>query len=264
VMVTQLRPLSVEQEAAAGVAKPPRMRRTTPSPFRTETIDLDQAFGRGVVGLDLMDPRIRSFLILRTRLQTSFYRAGGRMLVVSSTETANGKTYVSANLACATAAIQPCVLVDLDLRRPSIAHKLGLTVERGVDDFLSGEAEFEEVGIALDGLDLTVFPARTPRFDSSNLLAGDLLGSFLRRVRELPGSPICIIDTPPTLVLDDVMLISRRVDGVLMVVEEGRTRSADLKEALGLFGSTPLVGSVLNKSLSSNRGYDTAGFYQKP
>jgi protein-tyrosine kinase len=230
-------------------------------PLRTVALDRSKGIGNGIVGLDPHDPRTRSFLILRSQLRMQFYRPGGRVLIVTSTEPGNGKTYTSANLACAIAAIQPCVLVDLDLRRPSLATQLGIEVRQGTDDLLAGEATFEEVGVSVEGLALTLFPARSPRPESSTLLAGERLGRFVSALRELPGSPICIIDMPPVLILDDVMLVVRSVDGVLMVVEEGRTRRSDLREALGMFGSTPLVGSVLNKSLAGSRSYDVGGYY---
>jgi Mrp family chromosome partitioning ATPase len=222
-------------------------------------LDRERLLDNGIFGLEHMDQRARNFILLRSQVMNGFHADGGRILAVTSTQAGNGKTFVTANLASALSLIQPTILIDLDLRRPTMADRFGLTVEVGVDDYLLGNCEWEDVGLKVVGLDLTLYPVRLPRQDSSTLLSLDRLPGAMQAIQSASRQPICIIDTPPALVLDDVMLIARNADGILMVIEEGRTTARDVKEALRLLSPTPIIGAVLNKSITSGRrryGYD--------
>lgn len=236
-----------------------------PAPFPPEvTPDRATLVANGVVGFDPLDLRARSFLSLRTQLINRFHRQGGRVLAVTSTQAGDGKTYVTANVAAALSRVHPTILVDLDLRRPTLAARFGLTVERGVDDYLSGEAEWRDIGVKVAATDLTIYGVRRSRPDSATLLASARLPAMFDRIRAMPGAPICIVDTPPILVVDDAVPIARSACGVLMIVEEGSTRGGDLDEALRMLSPAPIVGSVLNKSLTAQkirRGYD---YYDAP
>lgn len=239
---------------------PPRFGDAAERPPRPDmTPEHATLVANGVFGFDPLDMRARSFLLLRTQLISRFHRQGGRVLAVTSTQSGNGKTYVTANVAAALSRIHPTILIDLDLRRPTLAGRFGLTVEAGVDDYLSGEADWEDVGVKVASVDLTIYGVRQARANSAGLLAAERLCRMFDRIRALPGAPICIVDTPPILVLDDTVLIARSVDGVLMIVEEGSTRGKDIGEALRILSPTPIVGSVLNKSLTAEkirRGYE--------
>ena len=80
------------------------------------------------------------------------------------------------------------------------------------------------------------------------------------------GRPICIVDTPPTLVQDDLSRIAAVVDGVILVVEEGKTSKGLIREAEAMLTPAPIIGTILNKSLTAARtrgsyGYD---YYADP
>lgn len=220
-------------------------------------LDRARLLENGIFGLEHMDQRARSFILLRSQIMSGFHADGGRILAITSTQAGNGKSFITANLASALCLIQPTILIDLDLRRPTMGARFGLTVDVGIDDYLTGDCEWDEVGQKVAGLDLTLYPVRVPRRDSSSLLASDRLTDAMRSIRAVPDQAICIIDTPPALVLDDIMLIARNVDGVLLVVEEGRTTAGDVKEAQRLLSPTQIVGAVLNKSITSrHRRYE--------
>lgn len=214
-------------------------------------LDRQTLIDNGIFGFENLDIRSRAFALLRSQLLRGFHRSGGRTLAVTSTQSGNGKTYITANLAASLSCIHPIVLVDLDLRRPSLAERFGVAVTCGVDDYLAGTHALSDIACAAEGCRLTLCGVREARTDSATLLQGTALTSLFEEISALPDAPICIVDTPPVLVLDDAMIISRAVDGVLMVVEEGRTRAGDLAEALRLLAPVPIVGSVLNKSLTA-------------
>jgi protein-tyrosine kinase len=248
------------------------LRRREPSPddvYDTsppDVVDLDpqRLIKRGIFGFEPLDVRSRSFVLLRSQLLHRFHRSGGRILAVTSTQAGNGKTYVTSNVATAMSRIHPTILIDLDLRRPAIADRLGVAPKAGIDDYLAGDARWDETRIRVSAGDLAIHPARLPRSDSARLLASPDLGVMLNRIRTDPKAPMCIVDTPPVLVLDDIMLIARNVDGILMIIEEGSTRGADLVNALRLLSPTPIVGSVLNKSLSHGSAGYAKGYYDAP
>jgi protein-tyrosine kinase len=224
--------------------------RMAPAASSPVALTRDTLIANGVFGFEHLDVRAHTFVLLRSQVINRFYRPGGRVLAVTSTRPGNGKTYITANLAAALSRIHPTVLIDLDLRRPTLASRLGLSPVLGVDDYLAGDASWEDVRTQIAAVDLSVFGVRQPRQNSATLLANERLGGMLDALRTLPEAPICIVDTPPILVLDDIMLISQSVDGVLMVIEEGATRGEDLAEALRILSPTPIVGSVLNKSIT--------------
>lgn len=222
-------------------------------------IQLDRALllDNGIFGLEHADRRARSFILLRSQIMNGFHAGGGRILAVTSTQAGNGKSFVAANLASALSLIQPTMLIDLDLRRPTMGERFGLSVTVGIDDYLAGDCAWDEVGQKASGLDLTLYPVRAQRQGSSSLLASERLAHAMRAIQAAPHQPICIVDTPPALILDDIMLIARHADGILLVIEEGRTTARDVTEVLRLFGAARVVGAVLNKSMTGgHRRYD--------
>jgi len=216
----------------------------------------------GIFGLEHADGRARGFTLLRSQIMNGFHAAGGRILAITSTQAGNGKSFVAANLASALSLIHPTVLIDLDLRRPMMGTRFGLTVKLGVDDHLSGDCSWEAVGQHVAGPDLTLYPVRAQRQQSSTLLASERLACAMRSIQAAPRQPICIVDTPPALILDDIMLIARHVDGILLVIEEGRTTARDVVEARRLLGGNQLVGAVLNKSMIGGRHSYDHGYYE--
>ncbi len=221
--------------------------------------DREALLANGIFGLEPLDLRARSFLLLRTQLISQFHAAGCRALAITSTHPGSGKTFVTANVAAALSNIHPTVLLDLDLRRPSLAARFALTIEHGIDDYLAGDAEWNEIGVHIGSPSLTIYGARKSRRNSAALLSSDRLGQVFSRLRKMETAPICIVDTPPALVVDDIMLVAGHTDGILMVIEEGSTRASELEEALRILAPCPIIGSVLNKSLTAeriSRGYD--------
>ncbi|WOK36589.1 CpsD/CapB family tyrosine-protein kinase [Sphingomonas sp. C3-2] len=226
-------------------------------------LDADHLHSNGIFGFDELDIRGRSFTFLRSLLHNDFYRPGGRVLAICSARPGDGKTFVATNLAAAISRIQPACLVDLDLRKPMLAERFGLVPQAGVDDLLEQAQSFDDVAVTVAGEALTLFPIRQARRNSTELLSGPMLAQMFAALRDQPDHPFILVDTPPALVLDDMLLIAEHVDGVIFVVEEGKSRSDELKEAIRLLHGTPLIGTVLNRSLSSSGDrYSYAGYYE--
>ncbi|HKR16054.1 CpsD/CapB family tyrosine-protein kinase [Rhizorhapis sp.] len=240
--------------------------RTDGEGWRRHTVRLDRArlVENGIFGFDNLDPRAQSFVFLRWQLLNGFVRSGGRVLAITSTRPADGKTFITTNLVAALSRVRPTILLDLDLRRPAVGWRFGLSVQRGMDDYLAGEAEPWDVLQNVEDLNLGIVPVRVPQPQSPDLLGREALPQLLSTLRARGDDPIIIIDTPPVLVVDDILLFAQHLDGVAMVVEEGKTRAEEVREALRLMEAIPLVGTVLNRSIFSGRrrDFDQSYYYR--
>lgn len=215
-------------------------------------LDPDLLQQNRIVGFNQANELAHPYVVLRSQLLKHAKISGMRTFAITSVQPGNGKTHVAVNLSAALSRLHPTILVDLDLRRPSVGKSLGLCERQsGIDDFLNGDIPLSQSAVRIGGFDLSVHQVREHRNNAEDLLASSHLSDLIAMVRTAENSPICIIDTPPALVHDDLMLIARIIDGVLMVVEEGRTPRQGLKDTISALSPTPVVGSILNMSISS-------------
>ena len=231
--------------AAKNRARPRTDRQTVP------TLALDPAvLERNCVLPQVADrSALRAYKILRTRLLQRLAVKRWRTLAVTSAKAGEGKTLTAINLAMALSQepnTQVC-LVDLDLQRPQVASQMGLQAGPGLGEYLLGEAEALQVMYGCGSPSLVVIP-NTRTFDHSSEMLGSARMLDLLKVigTELPQH-LVIFDMPP-LTSDDVLTFAPRVDGVLLVVAEGRTERASLSKARELIAEMNIVGVVLNCS----------------
>jgi capsular exopolysaccharide synthesis family protein len=138
------------------------------------------------------------------------------------------------------------VLVEADLRKPSLQHLFGLPGGSGLSDFLAGAAELHEVMKVLPQHNLTVIPAGTMPTNPAELLGSTAMRRLLDQLRSRFDR--VILDTPPVLPLADVAVLTPIVDGALLVVRAGYTPKPAIENALRAFDSSRLIGIVLNES----------------
>lgn len=176
-------------------------------------------------------PRHEAFHTLRTNLR--FVGAGvkNRSYLFTSSVTGEGKTSTAVNLGIALARSGSRVLlVDADLRQPSLARLLDLEGAVGLSNVLAGTTRLDDCLQEWGGFSLSVLPAgRIPPNPS------ELLGSFVMSdlVRKLAGRfDVVIYDTPPLLPVTDAALLAKYVDAVVLVVAVGSTGRQDFAQAL--------------------------------
>lgn len=191
------------------------------------------------------------YRLLRTRVQQALKAQNWRVLGITSSAPEAGKTLTTLNLGItiARADTQQVIIVDADLRKPSIAGTMGMSPEFGLADFLSGEAELTDIMYQPANCpNLTIVPAAglKPPLNPSELLASSRFDNLVKMLRTTGA--FVLVDTPPLLVGDDVLAIAPRLDCFLLVVEEGKTTVQELKDAARLLHDHHLIGSVLNKS----------------
>ncbi len=197
----------------------------------------------------------RAYKLLRTRLLQRLAAKKWRSVAVTSTKVGEGKTLTAINLAMALSQepnTRVC-LVDLDLQRPQVAAQMGLQCERGLGDYLLGEADAWQVIYKCGPANLLVIPNRRTFEHSSDMLASARMLELLRVIAAALPQHLVIFDMPP-LTSDDMLTFAPRVDGVLFVVAEGRTDRASLARARELIAELNILGVVLNCSLEHDGG----------
>lgn len=249
-------------------ASRPRLRRVPSAQIdpanvrRFQPVSLDRAvLEENNILPQVIDPgALRAYKILRTRLLRRLETNQWHSFAVTGATPGEGKTLTAINLAMALAQDSNTwvFLVDLDMQRPKVADYLGLSNghgERGLTDFLLGEATFEQITYSPASMDRLAF---IPNFQSvanaSDLLTSPRMEELLRSLEAETPRRIVIFDMPPLLASDDVLAFAPQTDGVLLVVGESSTSRDALRGAKALLQEMNLLGVVLNRSDTSDEG----------
>jgi protein-tyrosine kinase len=199
-----------------------------------------------------------AFRMLRTQVLHRMEEHAWRSLAVLSPGSDDGKTTTAINLAISLANghRHTVLLVDFDLKRPTIAEKLGIVPEMGADDVLRGQARVEDCLYHPENFDrLVVLPARAPMDNSSEALAGPRCRELVTELRGRYPDRIVVFDLPPILGADDALAFAPLVECALVVVAEGSTRREDLLRCMELLRKTPVIGTVLNRATDVTSAY---------
>ena len=201
-----------------------------------------------IAGID--DERSEVYRQLRTQVLRKMREQGWRKLAISSPNSHAGKSLTALNLAISMSkeVNQTVLLIDLDLRNPTIARKLGIEVELDLIDYIEGRAELKDVLVNPGFERLVVLPNSHRATHRSELLSSPRMSAFMQEIVERYDSRLIIFDLPAVLDDDDMLMFAPFADALLMVIEEGVSQRADLERALNLMHGTPLLGTVLNKT----------------
>lgn len=188
------------------------------------------------------------FRFLRTQILQSMTKNQFKTLAVSSPRYGDGKTTIASNLAVSIAQDlkQTVLLVDLDLRKPSLSEYLGIRPTFGLTDYLAKKASVKDCLVHLPFDRITVFPAGKPIDHSSETLGSPQMQKLASELKERYDDRLIIYDMPPLLEQDDPLVFLPHVDAFLMVVREGVTTVEEVKRALDILQSAKVVGVVLN------------------
>jgi len=203
------------------------------------------------------DPRATPFQMLRTKTLQQMRKKGWTTLAISAPTPGAGKSLVAANLAVSIASEgnQSVLLVDMDLRKPSVHRYFGLRPEYGIHDYLDGSTDVENI-LVNPGLErLVILPGRKGVINSSEQISTPFVQNFVAELRNRYKDRLVIFDLPPILVSDDVMVFLPYVDCSLLIVESGTNTKKEVQESLAVIGSNPLLGTVLNKSENTEKSF---------
>ena len=195
--------------------------------------------------------------MLRTQVLHTMRENNWTTLAVTGASSGIGKTLISTNLAISISfeVNQTVLLVDLDLRRPTIHKYFDFEPEYGLLDYLKGEAELKDVFVNPLFKRLVLIPGRSTTTESSELLSSPRMVKLTGDLKSKYDSRIIIFDMPPLLNVDDTMVFLPNVDATLLVVENGKNTQSEVQNAMRLLEGTNLIGTVLNKADEEIREY---------
>jgi capsular exopolysaccharide synthesis family protein len=230
------------------------------------SLDLKHLSNRHILSGDETENAVIAdkYRLLRTQLLQRMRVNNWSRLAITSPGPKAGKTMTSLNLAISIArdGNQRVVLIDADLRKPSIASELGLEVEFGLIDYLAGEVGADEVALISEEIpNLTIVPGRCIVGDEvrTELLGSSRALALLEEISRSGEPTIVLVDMPPVFVGDDVILLAEHLDCVLLIIEEGATEIEEMTTAADLLRQFNLIGTVLNKSTEKQK--DLSGYY---
>ncbi|MDZ4719591.1 MAG: CpsD/CapB family tyrosine-protein kinase [Roseiflexaceae bacterium] len=208
----------------------------------------------------LRDPRsaaAEAYRTLRTNIRFSSLDRPLHTLLVTSTAPDEGKSTTLANLAVTMAqAEQRVILVDCDLRRPTLHQLFNLPNDVGLTTVIleQGEEPLSLQATGVPGLSLLASGPLPPR--PADILGSRRMEAVIERLRN--EADIILFDTPPVTAVTDAAVLATRVDGVLLVFQAGRTRRDRARQARLILEKVKanIIGVVLNDAqLEAGYGY---------
>ena len=191
-----------------------------------------------------------AFKILSTLVSHKLREHHWTTLAVTSPGEGEGKTLVAINLAISLAMEfqQTSLLVEADLRKPSVCDYFGLEPGPGLSDYLTSDTPIEQLLINPGVPRFVMLPGGTAQLHSSEMLGWRKMSALVEELKTRYASRIVVFDLPPLLGAADVIAFAPHIEAALLVVEEGKTQRDEIRRVAELLSSTHLIGTVLNKS----------------
>ena len=192
---------------------------------------------------------------LRTNIQYSSFDKKYQTLVVTSANPGEGKTTVAGNLALVLAQGESKVLlVDCDMRRPSMHKNFRVTNTYGISDLLIGKQKLETVVNKVNA-NLSVITAGNLPPNPAEMLASKAMTAFLEDMKN--KYDYIVLDTPPLQAVTDAQILSTKADGTLVVVRAGVTKKEAVHNAVSMLKKVNghVIGTVLNAAENKKDKY---------
>lgn len=203
-----------------------------------------------VTGSQERTPMAEAFKRLRTQILQRLRESGGNALGIASAHAGEGKTTVALNLAvhAAVEADWTVLLVDADLRRPSLCEALGLGPQPGLSDYLAHDAPLEDLLLHPGFGRCLLLPAGEPLDHPSEWLGSARMQELAHELKRRYPDRLVIYDLPALLDSADGIAVLPWIEALVLVAAEGRTPAEDLLRAAQLAGGGRILGTVLNRS----------------
>ena len=221
--------LDFERLAAAGMVTPDAERSQVAEEFR----------------------HIKRPLLLNAFGEGALPRADRNLIMVTSARPHEGKTFTAINLALSIALERDrtVLLVDADVARPSVARVLDFPGTAGLVDFLADrDRQLSDLMLQTSLPKLRILPAGRRHAHSTELLASESMQQLAQELAERYPDRVVVFDSPPLLATSEAAVLAGLMGQVVMVVEAGKTKQQEVKEAIALLNPNQYVGFVLNKS----------------
>lgn len=234
-----------------GGTQPPNKGNVVPfANLKTSVMDLE--FDQSLVTYhDPQSVEAELFKVLRTNL---LFPAKGRppkSIMITSAVPGEGKSFVASNLAISIAngVEEHVLLVDADVRRPSIHEFFGLGHQTGgLSDYLLTGTNVSKHFVKTPVDKLTILPAGSPPENPTELLSTQKMKALLHEVSQRYKDRFIIIDSAPCSMASETAAIAKHVDGIIIVVRAGKTPRKAVTEVIEQLGKEKVLGVILNHS----------------
>ena len=197
-----------------------------------------------------------SYRTLRTNIQYSSFDKAYRIIVVTSAEPEEGKSTTAGNLAlCMAEGDKKVILIDCDLRKPSLHKKFKTSNLLGLSDVIIGKADLDSVTHRYNKNLFLLTSGKIPP-NPSEMISSKAMSHLLESLKDT--FEYIIIDTPPLKVFSDSQILSTKADGTILVVRAEKTKKESAKSAIDLLKNVKanIIGIVLNGiDVSGNKYY---------
>lgn len=201
-----------------------------------------------------------NYKILRTNIEYSSFDGGLKTILVTSSEPGEGKTTTAGNLAiCLAQDNKRIVLIDCDLRRPMLHRRFKVSNDEGLSEIIIGKVSLEDsIKEVYTGLDIITAGKIPP--NPSEMLGSNDMKELIDKLKEIYD--YIILDSPPVLAVTDAQILSRKVDGTILVIKSTKTKKANVINAKELLDKVRgnIIGVVLNEVKIKN---DKCYYYGK-
>ena len=202
---------------------------------------------------------VKQPLLMRVASRGKDALQNSNLIMIASAVPSEGKTSVSISLAMSIAMEhdKTVLLVDADVMKDDVSRRLGITVEKGLSDYLAlPDSQLSEYLVKTNVPTLTVLPAGRRHPNITEFLGSDGMGRLIRELSTRYEDRIVIFDSPPILSSAGAAILAPHMGQILVVVAATSTSQAQVAEALRILGPTENVGLILNKIRhSSVSGY---------
>lgn len=196
-----------------------------------------------------------SYRTLRTNIQYSSFDKQYKTIVVTSSEPGEGKSTTVGNLALSLAQEEKKVLlIDCDLRKPSLHKKFRISNLVGLSDVIIGKEDLSEAVVRYNK-NLSILTSGKVPPNPAEMLGSKTMGSLLEKLKAVYD--YIILDTPPVHAVTDAQILSTKSDGIILVIKAGRTKKDSVKDAIGSLKkvNANIIGTVLNSIDNSRNKY---------
>jgi len=186
-----------------------------------------------------------------------------RCIMITSTAPGEGKSFVAANLAISIAQSidEHVLLLDCDLRAPSMHSMFGFNNIQGLSEYLSEAKPLSSLLVKTFLNKLTLLPAGKVPPNPSELLSSEQMRRLIHEIKLRYTDRYIIIDTPPPYLTSETNAISRQVDGIVIVVQQGKSRKKDVLDLIDIYGKEKILGIVYNFAKKKiGHGYGKYGY----
>ncbi|MGG7211031.1 CpsD/CapB family tyrosine-protein kinase [Clostridium baratii] len=208
-----------------------------------------------IVSKDPKSIAAENYRILRTNIQYSSFDKEIKRVLITSSEPGEGKSTTAGNLALTFAQDdKKTIIIDCDLRKPSLHKKFNVSNSIGLSDVIIDKKNIEKSVKKIDkNLDILTAGKIPP--NPSELLGSKALNTLLEALEEVYD--VIVIDSPPVLAVTDAQILSKKVDGTVLVVRSNFTKKDTVMAAKDVLIKVKanILGTVLTRTNSSKHGY---------